>query len=194
MIKTCAQLCEASYDENATGFKTVGEYRYGVFPTEHGTIICIRGTANLSNWKTDARVMPARSCGGYLAHKGFISAYRELCSGGMPTVKGENVIATGHSLGGAIATLLAEHTGCRLVTFGSPRVYFRFGRAPKLQHVRVIRDDDPVPMVPRFFYRHNCTPLVIPDQDHHLVQIEDHFMAGYRAAVDNLKEEPCVVS
>lgn len=187
MIATCAQLCEASYDDAAPGFTTVGDLRYGVFYTEHGTIIVIRGTANADNWLTDARAFPARSCGGFLAHKGFVAAYRELCSGGMPTVKRQNVIATGHSLGGAVATLLAEHIGCQLVTFGSPRVYWRFGRAPKLDHVRVVRDDDPVPMVPKFLYSHRTEPMLLKDKDSHLIQVKDHCMSGYIKA---LKEAP----
>ena len=183
MIATCAKLCEASYDEKAEGFTTVGDLRFGVFPTEHGTIVAIRGTANVDNWFTDARAFPARSCSGYLAHEGFVSAYRELCSGGMPTVKGCNVIATGHSLGGAIATLLAEHTGCKLVTFGSPRVYWRFGKAPQLDHVRVVRDDDPVQHVPKLLYSHRCEPMALHDGDSHLIQVGDHFISGYVKAV-----------
>lgn len=180
VIKTCAELCESSYDDAAPGFTTVGGLRYGVFGTPHGQIVCIRGTANFDNWLTDARVFPARSCGGYLAHKGFVAAYRELCAGGMPTSKGAPVIATGHSLGGALATLLAEHIECPLVTFGSPRVYWRFGRAPTLDHIRVVRDDDPVPMVPKFLYSHRTEPMKLKDNDLHLIQIGDHFMTGYR--------------
>ena len=185
MIKTCATLCAASYDDKADGFTTVGDLRYGVFDTDHGTIVCIRGTANLDNWLTDARFFPARSCGGYLAHKGFVRAYRELCTCGMPTAKNANVIATGHSLGGALATLLAEHTGCKVVTFGSPRVYWRFGRAPALDHIRVVRDDDPVPEVPKFLYSHRCEPVTLRDGDSRLIQVKDHFMAGYVKAVQH---------
>lgn len=183
LIETCALLCEQSYSEVNANFVTVDDLRYGIFATEHGKIIVIRGTDNLENWGVNANVLPARSCGGYLAHKGFIKAYRELCSAGMPTVKGQNIVATGHSLGGALATLLAEHTGCKLVTFGSPRVYWRFAKAPKLDHIRVVRDDDPVPEVPKFLYKHTQEPLVLKDGDHRLVQVKDHFMAGYIKAL-----------
>lgn len=183
MIATCAQLCLDSYDDNAPGFTTVGDLRFGVFDTPVGTVIAIRGTANVDNWLTDASVWPKRSCGGYLAHAGFVDAYRELCAAGMPTTKGQSVIATGHSLGGAIATLLAEHTGCKLITFGSPRVYWRFGRAPLLQHTRVTRDDDPVQHLPKFCYSHRQPAMVLHDGDHHLLQIKDHKMSGYVGAV-----------
>ena len=66
MLSTCASLCEASYDDNAEGFVTVGDLRYGVFDTEHGRIVAIRGTANADNWLTDIMAFPARSCGGFL--------------------------------------------------------------------------------------------------------------------------------
>jgi pimeloyl-ACP methyl ester carboxylesterase len=191
MLATCAHLCAESYNDKSPDFITIGDLRYGVFDTLFGKIICIRGTANLDNWLTDARAFPARSCGGYLAHKGFVSAYRELCAGGMPTTKGQKVIATGHSLGGALATLLAEHTGCRLVTFGSPRVYWRFGSAPKLNHIRIVRDDDPVPMIPALFYSHRSRPLALRDSDHHLIQVKDHSMAGYSKALATYKGVVC---
>lgn len=187
IIKTCFLLCENSYSDNAPGFTTIDDLRYGVFDTEHGRIICIRGTANLENVAVDADVLPAKTCSGHWAHKGFVKAYRELCSGGMPTVKDPNVIATGHSLGGALATLLAEHTGCKLVTFGSPRVYWRFSRHPKIDHIRIVRDDDPVPEVPKIFYSHSVEPLVMKDGDRRGLQVKDHFTEAYREGLKELK-------
>ena len=189
LIETCAYLCDQSYSDVNPNFVTVDDLKYGVFETDHGKIIVIRGTDNLENWGVNANVLPARSCGGFLAHKGFVKAYRELCSGGMPTNKDPNVIATGHSLGGALATLLAEHIGCKLITFGSPRVYWRFSRAPKLDHIRVVRDDDPVPKVPNLLYSHRQEPLVLKDGDHRGLQVKDHFMTGYiEAYAKALKE------
>lgn len=186
MVKTCAELCLQSYDPAATGWTDVDDLRYGIFSTPVGRVLCIRGTANAENWLRDAPAFPARTCAGHLAHKGFVRAFQALCAAGMPTIKGDNIIATGHSLGGAIATLLAEHVGCPVVSFGSPRVYWRLGRAPVLDHTRVVRDDDPVPQVPKFLYSHRDVPLLLRDGDHSLIQVEDHFMAGYKAAVEAL--------
>lgn len=184
MIKVCAELCQESYGDGGPGWVDVGSLRYGVFVRDGFTIVVIRGTANMENWLEDAEAWPKRSCGGYLAHGGFVEAFRALCAGGMPTVRAENLIATGHSLGGAVATLLAEHVGCRLITFGSPRVYWRFGGAPQLDHTRVVRDDDPVPRVPQFCYSHRCDPLSLDDGDRGLIEVEDHFIAGYIKALE----------
>lgn len=184
MIATCADLCLRSYDAADESFVDVGDFRYGVFGTEHGIIICIRGTANAQNWLTDVRAWPTRTCGGYLAHKGFVRAYQALCAGGMPTVRGDNIIATGHSLGGAIATLLGEHTGARVISFGSPKVYARFFPAPQLDHIRVARDDDPVPHLPGICYSHRTPPMVMDDGDGcPILQVSDHPMKGYCAAL-----------
>jgi len=184
MIEACAKLCLESYGPGGQDWYDVDDLRYGVHWHRDSTIIVIRGTANAENWLRDARFWPKKSCGGHLAHGGFVDAFRKLCAGGMPTVKSGNLVVTGHSLGGAVATLLAEHVGCKLITFGSPRVYWRFSWAPQLDHTRVVRDDDPVPCVPAIMYSHRCDPLTLSDGDGQLLQIEDHFMAGYIKALE----------
>jgi len=182
MIKLCAELCKQSYDDAATGYVEVEDLRYGIRQTDTHIIVVIRGTANAENWLRDADVIPKKSCRGFIAHAGFVNSFQKLCAAGLlgaiPT--GKPIIATGHSLGGAVATLLAERLNCRLITFGSPRVYFRFFSTPVLDHVRVIGEDDPVPGIPRIMYRHLTNPIVLTD-DGLPIDISDHFMATYLA-------------
>lgn len=179
-ILHAAGLCALSYqDDRPRFFYDVGDLRYGFGIRDGKHFIVIRGTANVQNWLRDASAIPSRTCGGYLAHAGFVSAYRALCSGGMPTIKGSDVIVTGHSLGGAVATLLAEHIGCKVITFGSPRVYCRFLPAPKLDHDRVVCDDDLIPEIPRLLYAHRTKPITLFDNDNQLVSIKDHSMSVY---------------
>jgi hypothetical protein len=179
MVSAYADLCLKSYDDSAPGFIDVGDLRYGLFDD----VLVIRGTANAENWLRDAEAYPKRTCRGYLAHAGFVNSFQRLCVAGMlATVP---TLVTGHSLGGAIATLVAEKVGCKLVTFGSPRVYFRFGSTPDMDHTRIVDEGDPVPMTPRIFYRHLNNPVRLKDNDC-LIEVHDHFMQTYINRIKSL--------
>lgn len=79
-------------------------------------ILSVRGSSSLTNWLTDvlwARE-PTALCEGCWAHHGFLRAYSEIAPAATAAVAsaaalfpGYRVTATGHSLGGAVATLLA---------------------------------------------------------------------------------------
>jgi len=184
-LATCARLCTMSYLDDAVqlGFVEVGDLCYGTFDTPHGQIVCIRGSKEPYNWLRNVRAVPWRTCAGNVGHKGFIRAYQDLCAAGMPTAKNPHVSYIGHSLGGGIATAGAEHTGGKLVTFGAPKFYFRFASAPVLRHIRVVRDDDPIPWVPGAFYAQRCEPFMLKDNDHCILQVKDHFMQGYERCI-----------
>lgn len=105
-------------------------------------------------------------------HTGFGAAWSEVSSAvtsGVAAAKKANpsytVVATGHSLGGAVATLAAAYlrasgTAVDLYTYGSPRVgndvFANFVSAQSGLEIRVTHLDDPVPRLPPllFSYRH----------------------------------------
>lgn len=173
-----AILCKASYDDADPRFTTVGDLRFGLI---NNTLV-FRGTANGKNALRDVTVIPGRTRRGYLAHKGFIQAEAALWDAVMARIYAEaprDLQVTGHSLGGAIALLFAEAFNLPAVTFGCPRVYFRFGTMPGyVKHTRVICDDDPVPMVPRVFYTHNTAARVLRDRDGG-IDVKDHGIDVY---------------
>jgi len=183
LIEQCAQACRLSYNP-LPDHHNVRDLRFSF----KDNILAFRGTSNKMNVRRDINVMPKRTIGGHLAHKGFVDAANELVmevynkTGGLDRTK---IVITGHSLGGAIALLFAELFNCRVITFGCPRVYCRFGSAPSIDHVRIICDDDPVPMIPNFMFRHLHAAKVLRDQDGG-IDVEDHDIDVYIARLKNL--------
>jgi triacylglycerol lipase len=123
-------------------------------------VISIRGTSNIENAMLDIslklRVDPAT---GVSLHEGFAYSARQIYAELKPLLKPEyKVNVTGHSLGGAIALILAmfldldQFNVDQVVTFGQPKVTNISG-ANRIQHINIIRVVDPhdlVPLVPLF--------------------------------------------
>ncbi|KAM7211157.1 Alpha/Beta hydrolase fold [Rhypophila decipiens] len=136
-------------------------------PVRSLIVVSFRGSASVRNWITDASFaqIPCTPGTGCLVHAGFASAWSE------PPPARQNptytVVATGHSLGGAVATLAAAYLReaghpTDLYTYGSPRV----GNSIFAEYVtetqglgaeyRVTHTEDPVPKLPPIAtsYRH----------------------------------------
>lgn len=128
-------------------------------------MLAYRGSNNIRNFFTDS-VFPKQDCGlvtGCQVHVGFGAAWDELAAQTKDALNatlsanpGYRVIATGHSLGGATATLAAAYLrrdGIPMdtYTYGSPRV----GNGPFADFVtnqpgadyRITHTDDPAPRV-----------------------------------------------
>ncbi|MEX6500738.1 lipase family protein [Pseudomonas zhanjiangensis] len=125
-------------------------------------LITVRGTQETPDIfrDLDARQVPYAEGDGQ-AHRGFYEAFyaakdftqRYLDAFHRPE---HNIVVCGHSLGGAIALLLAEwlrrdwSDNIQLYTFGSPRTGDRafVQSASALTHHRLVNHNDPVPGVP----------------------------------------------
>ena len=126
-------------------------------------LIAVRGTASPADGLRDANAHQVAFVEGVgKAHEGFYQAYRAMRDFVLHYLNqfhtDQRVIICGHSLGGAIALLLAE--GLRrmanatynilLYTYGAPRAAdseFTVG-ASALVHHRIVNHNDPVPSVP----------------------------------------------
>ncbi len=135
------------------------------FITHHEEVILIavRGTASPADGVRDANAHQVAFAEGVgKVHEGFYQAYRAMRDFVLYYLDqfyaGQRLIICGHSLGGAIALLLAE--GLRrtpdrkynilLYTYGAPRAAdaeFTAG-ASSLVHHRIVNHNDPVPSVP----------------------------------------------
>ena len=135
-------------------------------------VVSFRGTENEQDWKTNLRYSltlvdspqaEGREPTGKV-HQGFLDAFRSVrdqVDRYLPCAEGLPVFITGHSLGGALATLGAALLSGRCLaacyTFGAPRVGNK-GFSGSLQTLvyRVVNPGDPVPHVPTPLrgYRH----------------------------------------
>ena len=126
-------------------------------------LISVRGTQEMLADTTrdlDARQVPCKEGEGqahrgfyeaFLAAKPFVERYLEAFYTGEQTL-----IVCGHSLGGAIALLLAEwirrkwSDDVQLYTYGAPRAADRafVQAAQALTHHRIVNHDDPIPALP----------------------------------------------
>lgn len=135
------------------------------FITHHDEVIliAIRGTLELSDWwrDVDAQQVPFKEGKGKV-HHGFYDAYQALKEFIQIYLDrfhvGQKIIISGHSLGGAIALLLAEALrnstdndyNILLYTYGSPRVGDAtfVAAAEPLKHHRMVNNNDMIPGVP----------------------------------------------
>jgi triacylglycerol lipase len=155
---------------------TADDNRGMVLSNENTLVIVFRGTRvqvhnlldkaeivlyNQSDLRTDSRFLFKAGKGGGRVHSGFADAFAEISDYldefFAQRRPGQRLWLTGHSLGGALATLAAAHIGAEAVdglyTFGSPRVGDAAFTAvlPSQSHFRFVHRDDWVPLIPPEF-------------------------------------------
>lgn len=132
-------------------------------------VVAFRGTESLRDWITDAEFSTQDLGDGAEVHRGFHQAWMSIRARVMESLPKDKspVLFTGHSLGGALATLaaiaaVAEGVNVAGVyTFGQPRVgnsvwAKAYDQALKNKTWRLVNRQDPVPRMPPALagYRH----------------------------------------
>ena len=147
-----------SYYSNIPGFNI--SYFLATNDIEKTQVIAVRGTSNIENAIVDiALELTTDKYTGIRLHNGFSQTAQAIYAEIKPKIKTDYAISTtGHSLGGAVALILAMYLDNdnykvdQIVTFGQPKVTNIAG-ANKFQHLnitRVVTPKDLVPLVPPF--------------------------------------------
>jgi predicted lipase len=123
-------------------------------------LIAVRGTSNIENAIVDISLkLVVDQHTGLRLHHGFSLAAKKLYAMLKPLLKPDYKIdVTGHSLGGAVALILAIYLDAdqfnieQVTTFGQPKVTNIAGarQIQQLKVIRVVTPSDLVPLVPLF--------------------------------------------
>lgn len=189
-----------------TGFGYVLQYQKDA---RRHTVIATRGTRpelGAPDIITDLRAGMTGFSGYGPVHKGFKKTFDSVLAnlaGDEKTIMASDVVhCVGHSLGGAVATLVAAHYAGRgkkvkLYTFGSPRVgaaltYSAMHKTIGKDNIfRTAHDLDPVTLIAPFPYIHvNPSPgdannFTLPSPTGSLFSTANHDMGRYIASVAN---------
>lgn len=165
-------------------------------------IISLRGTASFHDVLTDAYFKTSPSKGAHPVHGGFNRCFNSVCGDIDAFLKAHKPTAAvhciGHSLGGALATLVADHIArsygsdrVYLYTLGSPRVgtekfSTEFTKQIKAENIfRLQHTADPVAAVPIWPFMH--VPVkqsgILMDRFGFGFQASAHFGSQYRISV-----------
>ncbi len=164
--ETIKEAVSIEYDK----FKFIesGDTQVFVAGNDDEVVVSFRGTESFQDWLTDAKFRMVDSAIGKI-HRGFTDALYEVFNELVNTVEEflddeQYLYITGHSLGGALATLFAiivDEDLDGVYTFGSPRVgnrAFKKAYDSKLKGIsfRYVNNNDIVTRVPfwLFGYRH----------------------------------------
>ena len=140
-------------------------------------VLSYSGSKEIQDWAHDASIIKAPYKDMGMVHTGFSSAYEELkplqysVLGTTEIDKQTPLVITGHSLGGATATLAAldlkqkGYNVVSLTTFGCPRVggsefkaiYDKAG----IPSYRYVNSYDMVPRIPKVAFEHVGTPFYL---------------------------------
>lgn len=145
-------------------------------------MLSFRGSRSVRNWLTNLNfpVAPTTICDTCGSSIGFWQSWLEAQTNVLTSIKtlqaqnpGYKIVATGHSLGGALASLAAavlrsQGTTVDLYTYGAPKIGLQglsdfISKTDKGQNYRVTHKNDPVPKLPPALlgYRHTSPEYYI---------------------------------
>jgi len=159
-MKHTSASYEYAFSDSGANLSDKVRYFIATNPVTKSQIIAVRGTANVENAGVDIDYeLTEDGLLGIGLHKGFAQSSLNIYKMVKKKLNKDYTIdVTGHSLGGAVAVILAMYLDSdgykinQVITFGQPRITDRAG-AKKFQHLNVIRVsnlDDVIPTLPPF--------------------------------------------
>lgn len=225
-IKKQALFARAVYrsEEDIRALAGSYQYRLGLYQTIRDSqitfflatndstrthLISVRGTSNLENAMVDiALKLLADEKTGARLHQGFSYAAKQVYTQIEPLLKRDyKVQLTGHSLGGAVALILAMYLDAdrldieQVITFGQPKVTNLAGAngIAHLNILRVVTPTDLVPLLPPFdpldlsnldIYWHAGKEVILLEEDRYAVlEAADSMLRAAQFILQPLTEE-----
>ena len=186
MLDTCAHHCEQSYGMMQANYISCEETGAQAFSwsTNRVQYIVFRGTSGLRDIIADFDIRRTRFHGAQV-HHGFCTQYTSIADQIRSNITSSvhTIVCTGHSLGGALATLAAidlHDTGKRIMcyTFGSPRVGDE--RMVQLFQDRVHTS---------FRVFHECDPIHMFPISHRFTHVHGGYRIGRDTLVKHVKKD-----
>ena len=143
-------ICQVLVEYGYTPIKITDDFL--IVDIGDARVIAFRGTNHPKDWITNVNVFHQQNI-----HLGFLSAYRKIYQDFYKYILHPNIIATGHSMGGAIATLVSLNYNIPSVTFGQPMIAteaFKDTPSANERITRYVNNMDIVPKLPGIGYKH----------------------------------------
>ncbi|MEE2923709.1 MAG: lipase family protein [bacterium] len=165
--------------------KTKTRYFIHTDHKEKRITLAIRGSNNIRNWLLNLEFwMKENDWFSHKVHRGFLKIAQEIYD----SIKDDfepsyKITLTGHSMGGAVSTLIGAHLQnlghqVEVITFAQPRVTNNRGAQSmgKLKLTRVVIQGDVVNLLPPFNYAHFGEELILESDRYNSKEIDDIHM------------------
>jgi len=168
------QTCRSAFNFSTCHFLRENNTECFIATSNNTVLVCFRGTQGTSDWIANLNLSESATEFG-MVHSGFLQGFLDIrgklqAALDSAIADGHQIVLTGHSLGGALATIAAsewrnQYPIRTVYTFGQPAVGDRAFRnsmeSIKPHFFRIVNDDDIVSRIPPL-YKHVGTRFKLP--------------------------------